>query len=146
MSKTWRNKKCEQNFNWDFRFTWRWVWIWQPSGILRRFVEVDRCFKDAFCLHQQGDGNDDGGKIQCLCLGSNSGRPVCSQTLYWLSCRENVKIIMLIPQTTLVLFGRRRYSGLWRCVDSVGDSTLNKDIITDEITSYLKLQSRDSHI
>jgi hypothetical protein len=25
-------------------------------------------------------------KILCLCRGSNSGRPVCSQTLYWLSC------------------------------------------------------------
>jgi hypothetical protein len=25
------------------------------------------------------------GKIRCLCRGSNSGHPVCSQTLYWLS-------------------------------------------------------------
>jgi hypothetical protein len=27
-----------------------------------------------------------GRKILCFCRGSNPGRPVCSQTLYWLSC------------------------------------------------------------
>jgi hypothetical protein len=42
---------------WDFRFSRRRAWRWQPSGFAApcSLVEVFRRFRDAFCLHHQGD-------------------------------------------------------------------------------------------
>jgi hypothetical protein len=41
------------------------------------------------------------GKILCLCQGSNPGRPVCSQTLYWLSCLSSCCLIRYMQCLTL---------------------------------------------
>jgi hypothetical protein len=39
------------------------------------------------------------GKILCLCRGSNPDRPVCSQTLYWLSYPGSLPTTVVVPKS-----------------------------------------------
>jgi hypothetical protein len=52
-------------------------------------------------------------KILCLCRGSNPGRPVSSQTLYWLSYPEYRLNVIKFATQLLVL--RVLWSLTWRC-------------------------------
>jgi hypothetical protein len=50
----------------------------------REWIHVTHCTGDWVSL-RTGLDTETKGKVLCLCQGSNSGRAVCSQTLYWLS-------------------------------------------------------------
>jgi len=45
------------------------------------------------------------GKIRCLCRGSNLGRPVCCQTLYWVSYYSSSKRIFPVTSVSRPALG-----------------------------------------
>jgi hypothetical protein len=84
-----------------------------------------------------GLDTEDRGKILCIWRGSNPGRPVCSQTLYWLSYRSSddrmiMKIKYMAGTGNLQLNVESEPRGVWFTSYSQSFDFVRDDILYQE--------------